>query len=456
MAALIALLVLTLTQGCLPVPPPVPPGPNPPDAITRDVVPEFNGQAVQGADVNVDGEHQVCCPGGVTTWTKPTSQPTMDITIAAKGYQTWGPHPYDFRQGIGPYRIPLVPSRPFPAERGFLTIRDSRFWNDEGWPWLWRGASMFLLLDRQMAGEDIQPQIDWMVTHGVNVARVFVAGVDWPDHGLLYTRPDWTPQLGLLADRLADAGIRLEATVCTVSCNDVARWQPVVQAVYDTLAGKWNALAEIANEPHVNGTALSYASFNRRGILSANGLDPSHGDPHVVLDYGTTHLPRDMAHFPRNSKDLFELREATGKPWVSDEPIGIAEYDKDGSGARTTNRSAVASHFALAAVFGGGGTVHSQFGLEGRAPLENEPISESLMQTVSKVWQCIPPEAQLGEYRAPHLPGFPVLCPNASCSTLEHAYATVRGSRAWVVVPMPTPGWTAPGQCEDLPIWRLE
>jgi len=231
-----------------------------------------------------------------------------------------------------------------------------------------------------------------------------------------------------------------------------------------SLSRQWTSFVERGNEPHYNGRALSYATgINTHGILTSNGLDPSCGDELFMADYGTTHLPRDMDHFPRDSKDLFELRERSGKPWVSDEPLGIADYDQQGSGARTTDRSAVASHFGLAMMFGAGATIHSTFGLEGRVPYASEPISQALAETITRIWQCVPVEAQLGAYRAPHLSGFPVDCPGASCSELEHAYATVLDDRAWLVVPRPVIGWTPVGvdgwqvdsSCDDLPIWEL-
>ena len=459
-------------------PPPQPP--QPPAVHPVVVWVQTAAGPIQSARVAFGGYQGETAADGHVGFDLPQSASRIHVAIQAEGYQPYGQE-VDIPTGLAgvdlcvcatsiPGMIPLPPLvpeaslRPFPPEHGPLTIRDGRFYDEDGQPWLWRGATMFLLLDRMMIGEDIQPQIDWMVSRGVNVARVFIAGVDWPSaHGLLYTREDWPAQMRVLADRLAEAGIRLEATVCTVDCNDTAFWHPIVQGVYSALAGRWNVLVEVANEPHFNGRGTSYLSFDRKGLLTSNGLDPSCGDELYMLDYGTTHLPRDMAHFPRDSKDLFELRERSGKPWVSDEPLGIADYDQQGSGARTTDRSAVASHFGLAMMFGAGATIHSTFGLEGRVPYPSETISQSLAEMITRVWQCVPPEAQLGAYRAPHLSGFPVDCPGASCSELEHAYATVLDDRAWLVVPRPVIGWTPVGvdgwqvdsSCDDLPIWRM-
>ncbi len=336
-------------------------------------------------------------------------------------------------------------SRPFPPESGPITIHGAH-WTANGKPWFWRGATMFLLLERLMKGEDITPELAWMVGKGVNVARVFVAGVPWPGHSWLYDRGDWSAQLASLAGMLNGAGIRLEATVCTDKGND-PRWEPILQQVYDTLK-PYGAMCfvEWVNEPWVQGDGLTYARIDRYGILSAFGLQPPMGDTGQVpmLDYGTVHLPRDLDHYPRNSKDLKELQDSNGKPWVDDEPLGIADYDKEGAGARTTNRMAVAGHFSIASLFGGGATIHSQCGLEGRRPSSTEPITEALAQTIADIWQFIPAEMPTGDYSRGGLASFPLQwseSEQASTLSSQHAYASILGDIAYAVVPMPRPDY---------------
>ncbi len=340
-------------------------------------------------------------------------------------------------------------ARPFPPESGPITV-NGKHWTANGKPWFWRGATMFLLLERQMNGEDITPQIDWMVGKGVNVARVFVAGVPWPGHSWLYERAGWWQELGRLSTHLAAAGLRLEATVCTDHGDDVSRWRSVLQDVYDILAEAAEmSFVEWINEPWVQGDGLTRArNVERRDILSAYGLQPPFGETGRVrmLDYGTVHLPRDLDHYPRNSKDLKELQDSNAKPWVDDEPLGIADYDKTGAGARTTDRMAVAGHFAIASLFGGGATIHSQCGLEGRRPSADEPITEMLAQTISDIWQFIPTNAPLGDYSAPHVGNFPLAWSgHDSQLSSQHAYASILGDVSYAVVPMPVAGYVPQG-----------
>lgn len=357
-------------------------------------------------------------------------------------------------------------------ESGFVTIRDGFFFDKKGDAWRWDGASQFLLLARMMRGEDVSAQFRWMIHHSVKVARVFVAGVDWSDWEDFrrpFDRPDYELWLARLFGLAASYGIRIEATVVTYDL-DIPTWRRALQKVYNAAANRWNIFVEVANEPWVRpemDPILIADGINRFGILSSYGYQWEYETGEIaadhVLDYGTLHSQRDLQHFPRNSKELLELRDKTGKPWVSDEPLGIAEYDRQGAGARTTDRIAVASHFGIACLFGNGATIHSQFGLEGRAPNPEEIISESLSNTISSIWKFIPPYAQLGTYSAPHIGNFPIECVSGTCSTLSHAYATLGGSVAYLVVPMPIPDlkiilnhpWRFLKQLDDLPIWKI-
>lgn len=53
-----------------------------------------------------------------------------------------------------------------------LTIRDFRFWDATGQPWIWKGCTDFLLYQRFLEGEDIRPILLDRRYVGANLLRV--------------------------------------------------------------------------------------------------------------------------------------------------------------------------------------------------------------------------------------------------------------------------------------------
>ena len=462
---------------------PLAPPPPPPDVL-RQVgifVKAEDGTGIAGATVTLGGQVNFTNPDGFCAFQLRQTPDPVVLIVDAAGYDAYRqtlvlqkgnfnltstPNPAALDQAIPP----LHRSRLFPPETAPLHVTANYFRRPDGSVFRWQGATMFMLLARQMRGEDTTPQWQWCLAHGVNTVRVFVAGVpwggEWADFARPYERSDYTMQLAKLFDDSLAYGIRVEATVATDNANDVARWQPVLQRVYASADGRPNLCVEWVNEPWVNGSGLLAAPVDRRGVLSAYGSQPDDNNIQNIpaLDYITTHLPRDMTHFPRNSKDILEMMNACHRPVVDDEPLGVADYEKTGSGARTTNEAAVVGHFAVAALWGGA-TFHSQAGLEGRAPSAAEPITERLAQRVARIWQFIPERAITGTYTRPYLGDYPLAWTAGDIdSQVGHAYASILGGvEGWVVVPMPRPGytpspingWQIVEQCDDLPIWHV-
>ena len=179
-----------------------------------------------------------------------------------------------------------------------------------------------------------------------------------------------------------------------------------------------------------------------------------------MLDYGTTHdLMRDFEHSPRNTKDAWEMAGSFGVPFVMDEHVGVIDVgyphfheifrDQTGSawfghdgggGIRTSNPDVILSAATIACLLTPGYTYHMQLGLEGRVPGAAWPVQQDIAERLARVRMFIPPEAQLGQYRAPHLGGFPFAWTDAD-SLVGHAYASELGDVAWAVNPMPRAGF---------------
>jgi hypothetical protein len=323
----------------------------------------------------------------------------------------------------------------------------------------YRGATLFLVPTRYFRGENIQPQIDWMNKHGFNVARMFVAGVNWAGwNDPIYNNPQYQDKLASLLSRFNDSGIRVECTVVTYQ-GDINVWRKVVQEVYDVIRTHRMNIVEIMNEPAAiwtNQAALQIAQgLNPYGAMVAYGIQPP-CNISDVKDYMTVHVPRDERFF-RNSKVCYEIRvgidsPAFNCPVVSDEPVGVIDpsqypnyhqsgifwVDQYGRGVRTTDIRSLAFDASIGRLLNCGWTYHSQAGLEGRIPTDKEPIQEQAAVMISEVNKFIPFNAQRGTYTRPGLGDFPVAFNGTEA---DHPYAMILGNDAWLTMTKCAPNW---------------
>lgn len=107
--------------------------------------------------------------------------------------------------------------RPFTPESGRLHVDGRHFYDAANHVWRRRGASQFLLFVRYLNGEDISPQLEWLVDRGFNVLRVFgeASGASYPEqYGITnYERPferaDFDGKLHAFFKALEDCGSAL-------------------------------------------------------------------------------------------------------------------------------------------------------------------------------------------------------------------------------------------------------
>lgn len=433
---------------------------------------------------------------GIASFVIPAKATALNLFINAPGYESYG-QVVRFLAGTTPkefftpdcqpnvVRDQIIPGvvavRAFPAEAGALRVVDRHFELPNGQVWSWRGSSMFLLYARWVTGQDITPQLNWMKATGVNVARVFDlnGNPDWnlAAYGVADPGPPNPTKLGEFFDLMASNGLRVEYVPLT-SRGDMGAMRAAVQQAYDVAAGRWNVFIEVCNECENNGIdpVAVAAGLDRHAVLSASGMDPGrHCDAQAndgglwaacmrreVLvfpeGYLTAHdLMRDANHSPRNTKDFtIDFAGVFRVPIVADEHVGVidlgypnyvyegdgfAHHTPDGGGRRTTDCAVITSAAGIEHLFGPGFTIHLQAGLEGRAPRADEPIQTACSKALTAVWQFIPPQAQLGAYRAPHISDFPLTWTSGdSDSLVQHGYCSSQGSEAWCVIPMPRPG----------------
>jgi hypothetical protein len=361
------------------------------------------------------------------------------------------------------------PGRPFPAESGRLHVERGHFYDASNQVWRWRGASQFLLFARYLNGEDISAQLDWLVDRGFNVVRVFgevPAGFHSEAYGITnyerpFDRPDFAKQLHAFFDVLANQGLRCEYTALTYAdSTDVMTRH--IQRVFDIAASHWNVVVEVANEPESNriDPVAIMQGVDRRGVLSAYGLDPARADRDNwkalrVLDYGTTHdLQRDLEHSAYNTKDAGDMQNVFGVPFVNDEPIGAIDpghplFEQSGTdtwgrigggGARTVNRDIFISAAAIAYMYSAGYTYHFQNGLEGHVPKATGSVEDGVATVLRDVARFIPNNVQLGVPVEPSIGA-------------GRSYGFIIDNRIWtVVVPKPPSTWVA----APIDGWRLD
>lgn len=350
-------------------------------------------------------------------------------------------------------RHPVIP--PKPPEPPFVPLdrltAGSRMFMCGGQLYRWRSVSMFMLFNRFMRAEDIQPQIDWMDSVGADAARVFsmIGGLGiWGGWRLdpLVT-PNYYLHLRDFFDWMHKRKKRVELTVLA-DCNsdrldyDVAAQVRHINGCTEVAQEFPNVIIELANEPQLNGVRVNdlRAAVRRPGVLMSTGdYSPENGNLYC-LDYGNLHPQRDN-EWPRKAKDLYEYSEAgwpgfspTHIPWQNGEPIGADEIDQPGK--RSTNAKDFYDHGLVTALYGCGGTFHFQDGLYASVPRSTQHIcAEAFFTALSHV----PLEATLGQYTAGHLDNCPMY---HSDSTALRTFARVCGDVAYVAVIRPTEAWT--------------
>lgn len=346
----------------------------------------------------------------------------------------------------------------FPPETGRVDVVGEYFITEGGNIWTYRGISLFMLFARYLRGEDLTPQINFMHKYGMNVARVFVSGIpwggEWEDFRSPMSRSDYDQKLGEFYQLLGNAGIRVEAVPITFDAH-ITDWRSAVQRIYNITKDHWNVLVEVMNEPG------AYSSLDPRAVMvgvNTYGLPTCYGfsgpelftaaDPNRVFPiqgYLTWHSERNRRRFPRVSKDSLELKWYYHCPVINDEPFGIAEFDKDGPGARTTDLDGWRTHAAIAHLYSAGLTLHTEAGLHGRVANSNEWAHRGAAELCAQIWKFFPNEVQAGSYTRQGFNDFPIVYNTGDSLADDKAYGSIRGN-SWVVVPKPRPGFTLQGR----------
>ena len=439
------------------MPPTGPPSPGTPAAVP------YPGdqwcETFQRADINpryVAAGHAVPLDPWSAVWVGRT---LWDIGAGLSPAASRSKHLAELDAALGITPPPYVPPNGgaiFAPEQGAVYREGSFFYRENGSVFDWRGCSLFLIPNRTFRGEDCSSHITWMQGHGFNVCRMFVAGVDWSEWPeKIFERADYQDRLHSIFTRFHDAGIRVEATVCTYGI-DTGTWHNVLRKVYSVVDDFH--FVETMNEPWAHGKGDPVAmmeGISRGSVCSSYGIAPHEDSGYMCpfdlamprLDYLTPHLRRDEAHMSRGAKDGMEMRDFFGMATCSDEPIGAGEVEEPGR--RTCNKKMLSEHHAIARLLYGGSTFHFNAGVEGRIPGAYEPVQEDLARGVTEVFKFIPPESQTGQYARPGLGDFPVHFVEGMA---DHPYASILGNTSYLVMTECAEDWTP----EPVNGWQVE
>ncbi len=401
---------------------------------------------------------------------------TYTIGIEAKGFRSYQ-GTYEANSLDCGTPITLIKSQSRTSEQGPLGITNAAFVDVYGKPWIGRGITDFLLFAKYLDGQNLEQILNERVEHGRNYVRVFGTLGGWGgwakryDNGVDDGKPvmplsflfpqerggDYYYQLSNFVDYLATFGMRIEFVIFAdgqIVMPDYNERRAHSDKVVQAIAGKWNVMGiEYANEPFKNVPGGDREARDEAKRLKGRGAWIAAGDVSQLAwaeaikpsgDYGTHHGER-ADDWTRRGRALGELRDATGMPWISDEPMGASPVNKPGS------RSNVASdflHFATTTTLFGSALFHcdSCAFSDMLGPKELELLDEF---NFGQLW--VPREAQTWPYQRGSNCGD---CPGVGDMPmaqwdLPHPQGSLRtfckgnGSMEWCNANRPQPGWSA-------------
>lgn len=288
----------------------------------------------------------------------PDGRPVGGATISVnlEGYKLWTGRvilPLDNATEGPEINLELEPSKIVP-----IHIEGMRFMDPSGNPWLWKGATDFLLFKKYLDGEDILAILEQRVAAGANLVRV-LGMCHNITHFYPQDYPDYYDKLVGFVELLAYYGLYVEFVIFADQQYVKVAEQAHYIDVCARLRGKPNVFVELCNEYEKNG--IDPKHFTKpAGIIASAGSGLSDRPPGYFWDFFGWHGRRDWPKLPFVD-DMLIFMKRMNIPAIHDEPIGADETDQPAR--RTTSTLAMRSVASEAARLGCGGTYHSEAGL---------------------------------------------------------------------------------------------
>ena len=327
-----------------------------------------------------------------------------ELTVTADGFK-----PFRGRvvMGTGGHELAAVhldrvapPARP-------VHVSGRRFVNDDGTPFIWRGATGFRAIEKVARGQenDVDRFFSVLAENGVTVVRVLSMAAN-----MFLLRPDeGVAALPRTLDLARRRGLHVEVVGLADTKQHNFDHRAHIHALGEICAASQNAFFEIANEP-IHDTQREEVGhpeyLSTLGALVPTSVPVALGAAHGGDDesrafiggsYITVHGARDDGdngwRFVRHTNEQRVLSEETNKPVVNDEPRrDDLSPDK---------------HIAIAVLcrmMGIGDTFHFAAGLQANVP---EGAELAALQARRRGWDLIPPDF-FGAYRNTGFAGSPV------------------------------------------------
>ena len=257
------------------------------------------------------------------------------------------------------------------ASSRHLEISGTRFLDERGAPFEWRGITAFRLVEFVAHGRerDADAYLAWAASKKLTIVRVFAMA----DGIFQLTPADGQHALPRLLELAAKHNVYVEVVAFTGTSVIKVDMPRFVKAIGEICARYPNALVELANEP---GHPTQSKSVHDAGFMKSLGdLVPvqvplslgsiEYGDRFALGRYITWHAPR-TARWHEEIARGAELVRRFKKPVVSDEPIGAA--DKSEPGRRDNDPARFRAAGAAARRAGIGSTFHYDGGIQTRLP----------------------------------------------------------------------------------------
>lgn len=311
---------------------------------------------------------------------------------------------------------------------------------DDGQPWTGIGCTDFRVLQRFLAGEDIEPLLAHRAALGFNELRVFLMC-----HGMFHLYPQEIPnyqiRLRQFLDRLGAHNLRAELTVLvdvTKVMPDLSQQQRFFVEVCATVSGLPHVKLELVNEIEQAINVTNPDAFSMPSGICCHG---SKGEVDAAVEavcvtpvwtYGVLHPKRD-ASWPRYGHniddDIWQHLRVPGFINESCRP-------DQGRGPITSDFFDAAGNIA---VMGAGGTFHSNQGKD--SVIFSGPELDCAIAWVSGA-RAVPLWCQHGAYTAGHLGGYPVAWAEGDS---VRAHGRISGNRAVLSLPQMRDGYVPVG-----------